>query len=77
MTSPPAVRPRRRSPRAAIPARPYGKESVRLIGDCREPMWRPVTLKSYIGDVRHRDASSPVAVLRSKSATRRPSWPYG
>src|SRR6266851_2870216 len=29
----------------------------------------------YIGDVRHREASSPVAVLRSTSATSRPSCP--
>jgi hypothetical protein len=31
----------------------------------------------YIGETRHREASNPVAVLRSRSATRRPSWPYG
>ncbi len=34
---------------------------------CRKP--------SYIGDVRQREASSPVAVLRSRSATSRPACP--
>jgi len=29
----------------------------------------------YIGDVRHRDASRPVAVVRSRSARSRPSCP--
>lgn len=30
---------------------------------------------SYMGDVRHREASNPVAVLRSRSATSKPSCP--
>src|SRR6185503_13204297 len=33
--------------------------------------------QAYIGDVRQRDASRPVAVLRSRSATSNPSCPYG
>ena len=45
-------------------------------GDIREV--RPtVQTTRYIGEMRHREASNPVAVLRSRSATKRPSWPYG
>ena len=32
---------------------------------------------SYSGEVRHREASNPVAALRSRSATSNPSCPYG
>ena len=47
---------------------------VRLEGERRE---LDVQESRYIGEIRHRDASNPVAALRSRSATRRPSWPYG
>ena len=32
---------------------------------------------SSIGEVRHREASNPVAAERSRSATSKPDWPYG
>lgn len=55
-------------PNEVTRARHGHRGRIRRSGGCR-------TLAVYIGDVRHREASSPVAVLRSRSATSRPSCP--